>query len=49
MAEKTRTPIIIDTDPGVDDTLAILLAITSPELEILAYIVSFGNTDVHAA
>lgn len=49
MEEKTRTPVIIDTDPGVDDTLAILLAITSPELEILAYIVSFGNTDVHAA
>ncbi|KAG2146441.1 nucleoside hydrolase [Suillus bovinus] len=48
MQGKTRTPIIIDTDPGVDDTLAILLAITSPELEILAYIVSFGNTDVHA-
>jgi inosine-uridine nucleoside N-ribohydrolase len=49
MAGKPRTPIIIDTDPGVDDTLAILLAIASPELEILAYIVSFGNTDVHAA
>ncbi|KAG2078776.1 nucleoside hydrolase [Suillus decipiens] len=49
MAGKTRTPIIIDTDPGVDDTLAILLAIASPELEILAYIISFGNTDVHAA
>lgn len=49
MQEKTRTPIIIDTDPGVDDILAILLAITSPELEILAYIISFGNTDVHAA
>ncbi|KAG1777639.1 nucleoside hydrolase [Suillus placidus] len=49
MDGKKRTPIIIDTDPGVDDTLAILLAITSPELEILAYIVSFGNTDVHAA
>ncbi|OAX42300.1 nucleoside hydrolase [Rhizopogon vinicolor AM-OR11-026] len=49
MEGKTRTPVIIDTDPGVDDTLAILLAITSPELEILAYIVSFGNTDVRAA
>ncbi|KAG1751646.1 nucleoside hydrolase [Suillus paluster] len=49
MGGKTRTPVIIDTDPGVDDTLAILLAIASPELEILAYIISFGNTDVHAA
>ncbi|KAF8653594.1 hypothetical protein AX16_003872 [Volvariella volvacea WC 439] len=44
-----RTPVIIDTDPGVDDVLAILLAIASPELDILAYVVSFGNTDVHAS
>ncbi|OCH95134.1 nucleoside hydrolase [Obba rivulosa] len=39
-----RTPVIIDTDPGVDDTLAILLALTSPELEILAIVISFGDT-----
>ncbi|KAI6125693.1 nucleoside hydrolase [Pisolithus croceorrhizus] len=44
-----KVPVIIDTDPGVDDILAILLALASPELEILAYVVSFGNTDVHAA
>lgn len=44
-----KIPVIIDTDPGVDDVLAILLALASPELEILAYVVSFGNTDVHAA
>ncbi|KAG1836752.1 nucleoside hydrolase, partial [Suillus subalutaceus] len=49
MAEKTRTPIIIDTDPGVDDTVAmdVLLAITSPELEILAYIISFGPDNIY--
>ncbi|KAN0091228.1 Inosine/uridine-preferring nucleoside hydrolase domain containing protein [Tylopilus felleus] len=46
---RRKTPVIIDTDPGVDDVLAILLALASPELEILAIIVSFGNTDVHAA
>ncbi|KAH9971125.1 nucleoside hydrolase [Lactifluus volemus] len=43
-----RTPVIIDTDPGVDDTIAILLALASPEIEILAFVVSFGNTDVEA-
>ncbi|KAF8629242.1 hypothetical protein AX17_005821 [Amanita inopinata Kibby_2008] len=43
-----RTPVIIDTDPGVDDILAILLALASPELEILAIIVTFGNTDQNA-
>ena len=26
--------IIIDTDPGIDDSLAILLAIASPELQV---------------
>ncbi|KAI0630323.1 nucleoside hydrolase [Trametes polyzona] len=42
---STRTPVIIDTDPGVDDVLALLLALASPELEVLAIIISFGNTD----
>ncbi len=28
-------PIIIDTDPGQDDAIAILLALASPELEVL--------------
>ncbi|KAF9227273.1 nucleoside hydrolase, partial [Gyrodon lividus] len=33
----------VDTDPGVDDVLAILLALASPEIEIIAIIVSFGT------
>ncbi|EMD37862.1 hypothetical protein CERSUDRAFT_123694 [Gelatoporia subvermispora B] len=50
VADKShRTPVIIDTDPGVDDTLAILLALASPELEILAIIISFGNTDAESS
>ncbi|CCM01125.1 uncharacterized protein FIBRA_03173 [Fibroporia radiculosa] len=44
-----KIPVIIDTDPGVDDTLAILLALASPELDVLAIIVSFGNTDTEAS
>jgi len=36
---------VVDTDPGVDDTIAILLALASPELDILAHIVTFGNTE----
>ncbi|MBN9194852.1 MAG: nucleoside hydrolase, partial [Microbacterium sp.] len=27
-------PIVIDTDPGIDDALAIMLAAASPEVEI---------------
>jgi inosine-uridine nucleoside N-ribohydrolase len=32
----------VDTDPGSDDVLAILLALASPEIEILAYVVTHG-------
>ena len=35
--------VIIDTDPGVDDTAAILLALTSPELQVDALTISYGN------
>ncbi|KAH8119254.1 nucleoside hydrolase [Phellopilus nigrolimitatus] len=43
------TPVIIDTDPGVDDAVALLYALASPEIEILGIIVSFGNTDINAS
>lgn len=42
----TRRPIIIDTDPGVDDALAILLALASPELEVLGLTAVAGNRPV---
>jgi purine nucleosidase len=35
--------IIIDTDPGVDDAFALLLALSSPELEVLAVTAVAGN------
>lgn len=35
--------IIVDTDPGQDDALAILLALASPELEVLGFIGVAGN------
>ena len=28
--------VIIDCDPGIDDTLALMLAIKSPEIEVVA-------------
>jgi len=37
--------IIIDTDPGVDDALAILLAISS-DLNITGIITTYGNSDI---
>ena len=40
--------VVIDTDPGVDDALAIFLALASPELDIVGLTTIFGNapTDV---
>jgi purine nucleosidase len=36
-------PIIIDTDPGQDDAIAILLALASPELDVLGITTVAGN------
>lgn len=36
-------PILIDTDPGQDDAVAILLALASPELELLGITTVAGN------
>jgi len=36
-------PIIIDTDPGQDDAVAILLALASPELDVLGITTVAGN------
>ena len=46
--ESAPTPaaphrVIIDTDPGVDDALAILLALRSPELKVEAITPVAGN------
>lgn len=40
-------PIIIDTDPGQDDAVAILLAMASPELEVLGITCVAGNVPLH--
>jgi purine nucleosidase len=37
------TPIILDCDPGTDDAFALLLALASPELDVLAVTVAGGN------
>lgn len=42
MAQK----ILIDTDPGIDDSMAILAALRSPELEVVGLTTVFGNADV---
>ncbi len=36
-------PVIIDTDPGIDDAVAILLALASPEFDVLGLVTVAGN------
>jgi purine nucleosidase len=40
---KVPIPVILDCDPGTDDAIAILLALASPELSVLAITVAGGN------
>jgi purine nucleosidase len=42
-------PVVIDTDPGIDDCLALWLALASPELDVRGISVSYGNTVVENA
>lgn len=44
LLQMTRK-VIIDTDPGVDDAIAIFLALSCPEIEILGISTIFGNAD----
>jgi len=44
MDNMTPKRIIIDTDPGIDDSLAILLALASPEIQLEGLTVVHGNS-----
>lgn len=41
--------IIIDTDPGIDDAMAIMLAFRSEHLEVMGLTTTFGNVPVDVA
>ncbi|WP_373280265.1 nucleoside hydrolase [Palleronia aestuarii] len=41
--------MIIDTDPGVDDAMAILYAARTPEIDLLGLTTVFGNVPIHIA
>jgi inosine-uridine nucleoside N-ribohydrolase len=42
-------PVIVDTDGGVDDALALIMALNSPQLDLKAVIVVAGNINVEQA
>ena len=39
----SATPILLDCDPGHDDAIALLLALASPEVELLGVTTVAGN------
>lgn len=40
------TKVIVDTDTGIDDAMGCVLALKSPELDVLAFTSIFGNVSV---
>ena len=46
---SSPVPVVIDTDPGIDDALAIVLALRSPELRVELMTTVAGNTGLRAA
>ena len=42
----TPTPLVIDTDPGIDDALALLLALASPEVDLRLVTTVHGNVEL---
>lgn len=45
-ASAATQRVIVDTDPGIDDAMAILLALNSPELKVEALTVVPGNVEL---
>jgi inosine-uridine nucleoside N-ribohydrolase len=47
--KRRRRPVVLDMDPGVDDAVALLLALNNPELEVLAVTTVSGNVGARTA
>lgn len=42
-----KIPVIIDTDPGIDDAIAIAMAVADERLDIQLFTTAAGNTGIH--
>ena len=49
MLRPVKTPFLIDTDTASDDAVALIMALRSPQVEVLAITTVAGNVDVHQA
>jgi len=46
---RVKLPFLIDTDTPSDDAVALIMALRSPQIQVLAITTVAGNVDVHQA
>ena len=46
---NSRYQVIYDTDPGVDDAMALYYALAHPDIDVLGVTTTFGNVSVKQA
>jgi inosine-uridine nucleoside N-ribohydrolase len=44
--QRERIPVIIDTDPGIDDLVAVAMAARAPSLDLIAITTTYGNASL---
>jgi inosine-uridine nucleoside N-ribohydrolase len=49
MSPSPRTKVIYDTDPGVDDAMALYYALAHPAIDVVGITTTFGNVSVEQA
>lgn len=49
MLRRVKTPFLIDTDTASDDAVALIMALRSPDVEVVAITTVAGNVDVQQA
>ena len=49
MTSPTRRKVIYDTDPGVDDAMALYFALAHPAIDLVGITTTFGNVSVAQA
>jgi purine nucleosidase len=49
MLRRVKHPFLIDTDTASDDAVALIMALRSPQVQVLAITTVAGNVDVHQA
>ena len=49
MLRRVKIPFLIDTDTASDDAVALIMALRSPEIQVVAITTVAGNVDVDQA